>query len=238
MSANSRFLNLDTDGTLSSNSDERVPSQKAIKTYVDSHSGGGADIDNASITQNSNNKLQAVGLINQNNPTVATKEWIGTKAQYDAIATKDPNTRYITTDEGDSDLSTKANRELDNLTDGLTNTICFTPATTTSTASSATPAVVVENYVNGTSWYRVWSDGWCEQGGREWFATAGTQITFLKAFKDTNYTLTTGLNAGDNYVKSLNVSSILSTSFTGKATTDGGGSISSIYWWKACGYIR
>ena len=38
-------------------------------------------------------------------------------------------------------------------------------ATTTSSASKARPAVVVTNYVNGTSWYRVWSDGWIEQGG-------------------------------------------------------------------------
>lgn len=26
--------------------------------------------------------------------------------------------------------------------------------------------VVVETYQNDTSWYRVWSDGWCEQGGK------------------------------------------------------------------------
>lgn len=25
--------------------------------------------------------------------------------------------------------------------------------------------VVVETYQNGTSWYRIWSDGWVEQGG-------------------------------------------------------------------------
>lgn len=25
--------------------------------------------------------------------------------------------------------------------------------------------VIVETYVNGTEWYRVWSDGWIEQGG-------------------------------------------------------------------------
>lgn len=35
MGINSRFLNLDTDVTLSSNSDEIIPSQKAIKTYID-----------------------------------------------------------------------------------------------------------------------------------------------------------------------------------------------------------
>lgn len=35
MGINSRFLNLDTDVTLASNSDEIIPSQKAIKTYID-----------------------------------------------------------------------------------------------------------------------------------------------------------------------------------------------------------
>lgn len=34
-------LPLDIDGTLSANSDAIVPSQKAVKTYVDAHSGGG-----------------------------------------------------------------------------------------------------------------------------------------------------------------------------------------------------
>lgn len=53
---------------------------------------------------------------------------------------------------------------------------------------------VVESYKNGTSWYRIWSDGWIEQGGiydigsytRNWNDTAA--ITFLKSFTDTNYT--------------------------------------------------
>ena len=42
---------------------------------------------------------------------------------------------------------------------------------------------IVETYVNGTSWYRVWSDGWCEQGGR--FQSADgtdTGVNFLKPF--------------------------------------------------------
>ena len=29
-----------------------------------------------------------------------------------------------------------------------------------------TQCVLIDSYVNGTSWYRVYSDGWCEQGGR------------------------------------------------------------------------
>ena len=47
---------------------------------------------------------------------------------------------------------------------------------------------VVESYSNGTEWYRIWSDGWCEQGGR---ANSGTiSVTFIKEFADTNYTIT------------------------------------------------
>src|ERR1700745_1365811 len=32
---------LDTDGTLAANSDQAIPSQKAVKTYVDAQGGGG-----------------------------------------------------------------------------------------------------------------------------------------------------------------------------------------------------
>lgn len=97
MSANSRFLNLDTDGTLSANSDQRVSSQKAIKEYVDSNK---IIADNKSITKNTDNEIQTVGVIDQNTST-ANKFWTGTKAEYDAIVTKDPNTTYRTTDEED-----------------------------------------------------------------------------------------------------------------------------------------
>lgn len=44
-------------------------------------------------------------------------------------------------------------------------------------------ATVVESYRNGTEWYRVWSDGWLEQGGQVTKVTKGN-ITFLKAFKN------------------------------------------------------
>ena len=71
---------------------------------------------------------------------------------------------------------------------GLNFPKCTTRATTTSTAKSWLPAVVVQNYVNGTSWYRVYSDGWIEQGGQS--GTIGTDsqatITFPKAFTGAN----------------------------------------------------
>lgn len=39
------------------------------------------------------------GIVDQNNTSTPLKEWSGTKAQYDAIATKDANTIYNITDD-------------------------------------------------------------------------------------------------------------------------------------------
>ena len=47
--------------------------------------------------------------------------------------------------------------------------------------------VLIESYISGTTWYRKYSDGWIEQGGRvTTTATSGT-VTFYKAFSNTNY---------------------------------------------------
>lgn len=45
-------------------------------------------------------------------------------------------------------------------------------------------AYVTQTWRSGTNWYRVWSDGWIEQGGH---GTGGT-CTFNKSFSNTNYT--------------------------------------------------
>ena len=49
---------------------------------------------------------------------------------------------------------------------------------------------IKEKYVNGTSWYRVWSDGFIQQGGVYSF-TATTEATtqLIKPFSNTNYML-------------------------------------------------
>ena len=67
--------------------------------------GGQANIDNKSITKNSSDQLQTIGVINQNDTTTVLKTWTGTKAQYDAIVTKDPNTLYNITDDTDVSLT-------------------------------------------------------------------------------------------------------------------------------------
>lgn len=96
---------------------------------------------------------------------------------------------------------------------------------------------VVETYSNGTSWYRVYSDGWCEQGGE--FPNSGTntqQITFLKEFADTNY-----------YFNRCNESTVTgtATSFANEGYTDKQTSGIKVYCyssitkciWEAKGYI-
>lgn len=109
---------------------------------------------------------------------------------------------------------------------------CTTKATTTSSAHNANVAVVVQNYKSGTTWYRVWSDGWIEQGGRTSARSAnGDQtITYPKAFSDTNYTVITS-NIGNSQenesgaIHTMTISSCTVYAWAGCQTS-----------WYACGY--
>lgn len=96
---------------------------------------------------------------------------------------------------------------------------------------------VIETYHNGTSWYRVWSDGWCEQGGR--FQSADktdTVVNFLKPFSDANYTPIVGQqygSAGDAQYRTFNIYTISQASMTVHNATNGKNTCI----WMACGYI-
>lgn len=63
------------------------------------------DLDNKTINKNSSQELQAIGVIDSNNIANAIKVWTGTKAQRDAIVTKDPYTLYNVTDDTDVSLT-------------------------------------------------------------------------------------------------------------------------------------
>lgn len=60
--------------------------------------GGGTEEDNVTITQNSQNKIQTIAVIDSNSGS-ADKVWIGTTQQYEAITNKDLNTIYYITDD-------------------------------------------------------------------------------------------------------------------------------------------
>ncbi len=107
-------------------------------------------------------------------------------------------------------------------------------ATTTSSASKARPAVVVTNYVNGTSWYRVWSDGWIEQGGFVSNApnNTNTTVTFLKKFSNTNYSALANASVMQHWA---NIPTKAAASMI-VYVNDYGNKNPSSFHWRACGY--
>lgn len=106
-------------------------------------------------------------------------------------------------------------------------------------------ATVVESYHNGTEWYRVWSDGWLEQGGL--VVDGSSSLTFLKPFVDANYTVnamyvTTATRGGMNLfgIRTKTGMTLKSSQsndgnvyngWQGSATTSGKGKIV----WMCCG---
>ena len=84
-------------------------------------------------------------------------------------------------------------------------------------------AYIVETWINEQNWYRKWSDGWVEQGGRG----GGSKALHVK-MRDTNYNVSIAQNgAPDTW--STNVGSISTTNIT----------INSAYnnpFWRVCGY--
>lgn len=63
------------------------------------------DLDNKTINKNASSQLQTIGVIDQRTSS-AVKTWTGTKAQYDALSSKDSNTLYHITDDESSIINT------------------------------------------------------------------------------------------------------------------------------------
>lgn len=96
--------------------------------------------------------------------------------------------------------------------------------------------MVVDAYSSGTSWYRVWSDGWIEQGGQygSWSNNPQLTISLNKAFTQTNYAVSV-FSFGtiqDAYTGQLSFVSRTTSSFVVNTYTNGRDGIS----WIAMGY--
>lgn len=94
---------------------------------------------------------------------------------------------------------------------------------------------LVQSYVNGRSWYRVYSDGWCEQGGQITVTEAATNITLLKSYKDNNYNAV-GCQANTNTAgyHTINVAAYSATQVQIRQNAVG----SPLVNWIAMGYIK
>lgn len=110
---------------------------------------------------------------------------------------------------------------------------------------NALASVCVESYQDGTSWYRVYSDGWCEQGG--YFTAVANDyptnvVTFLKPFATSRYFIAhthdrsgTTLNTTAENFNTVGIRNKKSTDFTFWCSTSQ--SLNGACWY-ACGYIR
>lgn len=97
---------------------------------------------------------------------------------------------------------------------------------------------IMETYINRTSGYNVWSNGYCEQWGRSGNSANLMSVTLLKPYKDINYNIVTASNPVDSrngysneeaYVNNVTVNGFKIWTMTS--------SYSKGSYWKTCGYI-
>ena len=116
---------------------------------------------------------------------------------------------------------------------GHSGDILSTDGTDASWVDTDTFYPVIETYVNGTDWYRVYSDGWVEQGGSFTCSSAGQTLTFLKAFANTNYIMTAA--GGTNKFGTISFYDRTATNCKSWVSDDDSFN-AGIIDWMACGY--
>ena len=102
---------------------------------------------------------------------------------------------------------------------------------------------LIKSYINGTEWYRIYSDGWCEQGGYSGASGSGNSsnarviVSLLIPYRDTNYKAFAecSANGGSAWApRSASAKDI--HSFYNDGWTTGSSTITVLNWW-ASGYI-
>lgn len=88
---------------------------------------------------------------------------------YIVIATTTKTSIQVDIDEIATDLNGKADVDLSNV--------------------PSSKAILMASYINGTSWYRIYSDGWCMQGGlvEATNSQTGFTVSLLQNYVNTNY---------------------------------------------------
>lgn len=99
---------------------------------------------------------------------------------------------------------------------------------------------VTDSYINGTSWYRIWSDGWCEQGGEisaVAYDSSSINLTFLKAFRDANYNFQATTESTNHAVDSACYEAKSATGVRVISGNQAGANVGTPVQWIAFGYI-
>lgn len=95
---------------------------------------------------------------------------------------------------------------------------------------------MIKTYRNGTSWYRIYSDGWCEQGG----LCGGGTTTLLKPYPTTNYTILAIQDAGHAFSGQYGyavIESKTASNFYVSCRIPNGPSSNYGYYWRTSGYL-
>ena len=103
------------------------------------------------------------------------------------------------------------------------------------------PIYIIEQGGNGTSWYKVYSNGWCEQGGKTTVTwNQSRQITLPKPYKDTGYFVMASFshwrNTDDNVMPYI--ASRTTIGLYVSETGAGDGSWSGEATWETKGYVE
>ena len=203
---------------------------------------------NEANTAISTNKTNAINEINTTkNSAVSSVNTTKTSAITEINTTKTTAVNAVNTSKNEAlnaianaGINNLANKDLSNLTEvGQAKFDAKVDLDSMVEFDMQEVPCITETYVNGTSWYRVYSDGWCEQGGIQTSAT----VTLLKNYRDTNYTVIRNLsNTSSNSVdvKVAWLTGILA--ITNKTTSSFNGTVETSYgltsyMWQACGYI-
>ena len=96
-------------------------------------------------------------------------------------------------------------------------------------------AYVISSYHSGPDWYRIWSDGWCEQGGLADRSSSDT-VNLLVPMVDTNYSVFMFSKAGHVYAYQNGAST--TTSFKFNSADDSSDNNTGTFYWEVKGYIK
>ena len=172
----------------------------------------------SNITTEDTNRLIKACAIKETNDNLTIKEWVGTTAEYEALPIKYSNTIYHITD----DIGGYASPNVGALTE-LIN-------------SKQDQCVhIVETFDNGSLWYRIWSDGYCEQGGMVAYQSGVNveSVSFLKPYRAIPYISTTTASTGGFADAVVTIYNLTTTGFDKRYVRNVG-----VGWsWNARGYL-
>lgn len=98
--------------------------------------------------------------VKEQNANLAIKKWVGTKAEYDAIAIKDANTTYIVTDEDDSEMFVIDSSLSGTSTNAVQNRVIYTALQGKQDVLPAgTTGHFLQKTASGVEWAEVQSGG-------------------------------------------------------------------------------